>query len=234
MSKTMITEAPHKIWKKKKKTPTKKQRAAFKKRKAAAAAATDAAMTLPVMHRKKLYYSIYGGWHLDDNDCPILFEKPSHALAWSITRLIRDGMDIDLSPYFLSFIGLVEVHPLSLVKVSLSSSSKIERNYFAGISMYRVDTELLPCWTMQTESKYMKCKDSIVGEVKASLKPKADYQLSAISTYKPKKSCPQSSQDDLVTERSFLIDSFKRKGSVFIQMQTNCSKLKDNKDFDKG
>ena len=97
--------------------------------------------------------------------------------------------------------------------------------------MYRVDTELLPCWTMQTESKYMKCKDSIVGEVKASLKPKADYQLSAISTYKPKKSCPQSSQDDLVTERSFLIDSFKRKGSVFIQMQTNCSKLKEVHDI---
>lgn len=91
----MISETPHK---KKKKKPTKKQRAAFKKRKAAAdAAAADAAMTLPGIAWKNLYYSIYGGSHLDDNDCPILFEKPSHALAWSITRLIRDGMDIDLS-----------------------------------------------------------------------------------------------------------------------------------------
>ena len=147
-------------------------------------------------------------------------------------------MSIDKTPTFLlSFIGLVEVNPQSLVKVTLSSLSKKtsqkEQNYFAGVSMYRVNMES-SLWTVQMEPKYLKCKGPLVDDVRASLNPKADYQLSAGSTYKSGKSCPQSSQDDLLSERSFFVDSFKRNGSLFIQMQHNCSKLKDNKYFDKG
>lgn len=183
-----------------------------------------------------MFYSIYGGWHLN-RSTPILFHEPSQALAWGVSRMIRDGImwNPTSPPKFLPFVGQVGVDCQDLVSTSFSSlikgkPSKIEQYYFENVVFY----ELKKSSSVQSEPKYLKCKKNIVNSVLSTMNSKADYQLSAGSTYRKSEICPPSSSADVEFEYLRFLDNFKRKDSPFIQLQHNCSHLKESAKFDRG
>jgi hypothetical protein len=185
---------------------------------------------------KLMFYSIYGGWHLNLST-PILFNEPSQALAWGVSRMIRDGImwNPTYPPEFLPFVGQVGVKCEDLVSASFSSfvngkPSKIEQYYFQKVVFY----ELKNASSVQSEPKYLKCNENIVNSVLSTMNSKADYQLSAGSTYRKSEICPPSSSADVEIGYLRFLENFKRRDSPFIQLQHNCSHLKENAKFDRG
>jgi hypothetical protein len=183
-----------------------------------------------------MFYAIYGGWHLNRSN-PIIFNEPSQALAWSVSRMIRDGIiwNPTSPPKFLPFVGQVEVECQDLVSTSFSSlikgkPSKIEQNYFNKVVFHKLKKSS----SVQSKPTYLKCKKSTVNSVLSTMNSKADYLLSAGSIYRKTEICPPSSSSDVEFEYLSFLDNFKRRDSSFIQLQHNCSHLKENAKFDKG
>jgi len=160
---------------------------------------------------KLMFYSIYGGWHLNLST-PILFNEPSQALAWGVSRMIRDGImwNPTSPPEFLPFVGQVGVKCEDLVSASFSSfvngkPSKIEQYYFQKVVLY----ELKNSSSVQSEPKYLKCNKNIVNSVLSTMNSKADYQLSAGSTYRKSEICPPSSSADVEIGYLRFLENFK-------------------------
>ena len=130
-----------------------------------------------------LYYGLWGGKLFPE--APPLFSSPAQAAAWSISRFHKDGLPNIWGPrnypWFLSFVGVVEVDAAQMKKVRLHNfvhnakpEQQFEKPYWSQVDFYSVDDSFI------FSSTYASVKSSKFKQIIESFKATPPcYQSSA-------------------------------------------------------
>jgi hypothetical protein len=139
-----------------------------------------------------MYYPMYGGYQ-SSSSTPVIFDNPTAALTWSITRLKRDGIGNTWSgfelPEWSRYVGLVYVSRHEVEKISmpyLHRLSQLEAEYFSGVEFFQVTHP----FSMRSSSQYIKADEAVFVSCLSTLNEFQDYQLSSNSLYLRGKRCP--------------------------------------------
>ena len=105
-----------------------------------------------------VYYPLYSGWDLPE--VPHLFKQPSEALSFALARFKQDGLSNiwgrDTYPPFVKHVGQLIVPASELSRAAFASNSQIEKNYFAGVGMFKWEGMPTP-----PNHSYVRCLDSM-------------------------------------------------------------------------
>ena len=173
------------------------------------------------------YYPLYNGW--DMPEVPLMFDNPSSALCWSLSRFKRDGLSNifgqDAYPPFMQYIGIAFTTNTNVTLTTMPYNKKlsqIEKGYFSNVEFF------LPADSSQITTKYIKCKDCIFQKCIYSMKSLPDYQSSSNSIYKPNVMCPVSSHKDVEFCYSAFLASKKPSAKPFIMLESKFQYIKNN------
>ena len=144
-----------------------------------------------------LYYPIYDWWQF--RPAPPLFNQPSHALAWSISRFKKDGLsniwNCTNFPNFMHFMGHVHLPKCAIQEINLPTGlrpSHIEAVYFENVPFFFC-TET----TTVKYSSYLKCSDELFEICLSPMREHPDYFLSSRSIYHGRLKCPNCTTEDV-------------------------------------
>jgi hypothetical protein len=140
------------------------------------------------------YYPLYSGWMFPP--FPYLFEQPSQALTWSLSRFKQDGLSniwgADHYPEFMHFVGKVVV-PVASIEATEQTTrgSQVEKLYYSKVEFYKCTDP-----SMVHSTTYLRCSDILFMKCCSSLRNIQDYQMSSNSIYRSNKVCESSCDND--------------------------------------
>lgn len=137
------------------------------------------------MDRNSHFYPLLHGW--SDNFFQPIFETPSAALCFQISRYLRDSHCYDnvTIPKWLRCVGAVNVLPTDLEKFSMDSRSKKEISYFKKIPIYCFKPLVLARTSKDhVRTDLFQVSDSLFEECRSSCKEHCDYMHSSNSIFR--------------------------------------------------
>jgi hypothetical protein len=133
----------------------------------------------PIGAPKAMYYPLFGGYQAPS--LPIIFENPTAALTWAISRFKRDGIcnawaGHELPPW-LRHVGVIYCRSEDLTPCPmpyLQRFSKLESEYFSEVKFF----QCAPGFSLDYKSQYIKADDAVFSSCIATLHAFQDYQMS--------------------------------------------------------